>query len=211
MDFAPWWRLSERQALKLTTRERRIRNGILNVRVAHIRLNRPEIRAAIDEVDAASMAQGMRVPLHAQDTSRQPAEHAPEAVNRHGCAALIDEHQARGAPGAALVSLQGPDGIALERVRTIKRALRPLNRQFMRLEVHRLPAKAHEFRHPEPVFKGEADHQRIALAMPATLRRLRQLVNFITGKVLSPACFIVRGTGADCPAFSVRVELNNSR
>ena len=123
-----------------------VTDGVLDVLVAQIRLQRARVLAGIGEREAAGMAQHVRVGLDLEPGSLASAAHELlEVADGHRRAALADEQERRSALGLAVKPSQGPELAPGQRMRRWGAVLNPGDRQRRGLEVDLGPLQIANF------------------------------------------------------------------
>mgnify|MGYP007042080308 CR=1 FL=1 len=171
-------------------------------------LNRSRIMAVVRQLVAAAVPQhmGMDRKTHRQFLPR-PCQQLPKPRRCDRSPTLARKHIRSTGRSLSLQLPQRPQFWTPQVMDARRSLLNPVYLKPSLFQIHLIPAKRHQLRHPEAVPVRQEDHGRIPMAVASPrLGRLHEFLHFPFGQVLPAAAITVRhpprrSGGSYCPIY----------
>ena len=161
---------------------------MLDVLVPEIGLQRASIDAVVGELEAAGVAQHVRMHWEAEvGRDAEPGDHLAKARRRERCAALGRKDKRRRWVLLALEPAERPQLAAGQRVNRLRAALEPAHMQAAMGKVDRVPAQRDQLARPQAMPVGDQDHGGVAVAIAVLASCRDQPIDLGVGQVLARA------------------------
>src|SRR5262249_28383379 len=180
-----------------------IPHRVHDVAVAQEVLQRAGVDAVVGELEAAGVAQHVRMSRERKSGQfSSPADHFEEPGPRHWAAAFGVEDEAALQVLASQLA-QGPDFLTGEWVRAIDAVLGPPHMDAAAIKLDHVPGQFAEFAGAEPMAVGDQDSRRVAVAVPGMLAgSILETVHLLRGQILPlPQIGVARPARRNCPIY----------
>src|SRR5262245_58911318 len=171
-----------------------------DVAVAQVVLQRAGVDAIVGELEAAAVAQHVRMSRERKSGQfSSPADHFEEPGPRHWAAAFGVEDEAAVQVLPSQLA-QGPDFLAGEWVRAVDTVFGPPHMDAAAIKLDHIPSQLAEFAGALPMAVGDQDSRRVAVAVPGS--GILETVHLLRGQIFPlPQIDVARPTQRNCPIY----------